>query len=183
MKLFKIYLIVLLILVNLVYARKAKIIDTHKAWDHYPSTSISGDAIRSLSIDTDMIRKLNKDNMNYIIDSKLRHLRKTADLLLSEGNDDEYRAHINIGIMYAKSGFFSNAFTSFSEALKIQQTTEVFNNIANLYYITGKNDKAIQFYKQALKIHKLRVCSFHSLLTMGSFQFLLPFHQLLNTQI
>jgi tetratricopeptide (TPR) repeat protein len=141
-------LFICLILTGLLVA-KLNIIDTHDAWLSYPSLDVSGE-IYNVDISLSKLNYYNKD-IDLIKQDKLDYLNKISKTMLSNNSYDDY---INVGIIYAQNMFYKIALDYFNKSLKLKETSRVYNNIANIYYILMNDVLAIKYYKLALKKSK-----------------------------
>ena len=145
--------IFLILLVSIfLFSSKLKIIDTHKAWETYPSTSGGNEKYKIEFPSKKDLKKLNANNINQIKREKTNYLYKLAQEKLNKTNS--INTYNIIGIIYAQNYFYEKALYYFKQALKFEKTSETYNNIANVYYIIRNDNLATKYYKLALKCQK-----------------------------
>lgn len=120
------------------YARKSLRLASmanNKNWMAYSYNNI-GEAFSNLD---------NDDSAYYYINKVIPYIKYI---------DRKHRAGFltNIGMLY-KEEFPEKAEELFLEALKCKETTAAYENLADVYYMTGKQEEAYRLWKKALTIN------------------------------
>ncbi len=99
-----------------------------------------------------LIDKNTKD-IQRLLKEKEEYLKRFSDEIL-ESATNMATAYNEVGILYAENYYYPIAIQYFISSLKTKKDWNVFNNIANVYYIVGQDDLAIKYYKMALGARK-----------------------------
>lgn len=145
--------IIFIVLLSLCVAEdNLNVIGVHKAWEKYPSASIK---IDTKEIELPDIKKLKESHgkiLAKIKEEKLMKLKRQINSILS--NDSTYQGHMEAGIVYAQNSFYTEAMREFKISLSMNETSLIYANIANIYYIKDKYRSAHNCYLKALKLDR-----------------------------
>ena len=79
-------------------------------------------------------------------------------------NADRPEAHLNLGLLFAELGRFSDSESEYQKALEIQPTfVQAYVNLADLYRLEGRDDEGEKLLRQALKIAPQNGDVYHAL--------------------
>lgn len=145
--------IFMLLLVASAYCKAPVVVDVHEAWESYPSADVKGEDYNIPFADESKLAEMNRLELSNIVEAKLRYLNGRAIMMLS--GTATYKDYVNVGVLYAQNGFYSNALRHFKKAQGLNSShSDIYNNIANIYYMTRQDSKAIKYYKKALRYDK-----------------------------
>ncbi|MFC1504703.1 tetratricopeptide repeat protein [Spirochaetota bacterium] len=151
----KIFILIVILSLSVFTQDDMTTIDVHDAWDQYPAADFKSKSDKELSLpDGDTVKLLHERILNYIKKERLEYVKaRVAEILNNKMQDDN--AHIQAGVLYAQNFFYKESLKEFNTAKKINpKNFNTYNNIANIYYLTGHFDLAMQHYKKSLEIEK-----------------------------
>jgi len=142
-------LLIIFIFSLALYGAKINIIDIHGAWRKFPSADISGTKTDINFSPSQKYKSQNITDFTAIKKEKIAYLAEVSGKLIKTNPKD--KAYMSAGILYAQNGFLEKSLTLFQKALTFNKANgDIYNNIANIYYIRRKYDEAIKYYLKAL---------------------------------
>jgi len=128
-------------------------IDVKDAWDQFPSASIdSGEKIIFEVPGKETVKSLHERVLEHIRNERLEQIQTKISNIL-HGRSSDAGAHIEAGILYAENYFYNFALKEFVLAGELEpRNYNVYNNIANVYYLTSNFDEAVRNYEKSLSL-------------------------------
>jgi|GEM_PF-1277876 len=124
------------------------IIDTHGAWGQFKPVSIEDKQEVSLPGKNKLLAAIREDI--FLQQSKgIEKLIKPYVEALKK-DPENYKARLNLGIIYGKKGYYENALREFEGILKKRtDDPHTLNNIGNVYFEEKKYEEAVKYYQKA----------------------------------
>ena len=122
-----------------------------EAWQDYEPVGLPGDAERIDLPHISEIETLYTSELDKFIQREITP--KVNELKESIKRNNNSPKEINkLGVLYARFGLFEQAEEEFNRILANQEYVPALINLANVYYIQGFIDDALEYYNRALKI-------------------------------
>ncbi|MBN8217556.1 MAG: tetratricopeptide repeat protein [Spirochaetes bacterium] len=129
------------------------VIEVRPAWEKFPPADFGTNAVRLESLPIDAITNLTARHTGMIRASRLAWLGNFARTNLER--DGGFKTHVEVGMAYAQNLFYSEALEWMQRALALNQNSSyVYNNLANVYYLSGDIPLALTNYFLALSISR-----------------------------
>jgi len=140
-----------LLLYSIVFP-KLSIIDTHKSWEQYPSATPEEKSMKDPELNLKKLLEYNNNTITELLKEKTLYLSEMAKIILKTNNT--HSGYCEVGILYAQNYFYKDALNYFFKGLKKKSDWNIYNNIANIYFMTREDKLAIKYYGLALKMKR-----------------------------
>jgi tetratricopeptide (TPR) repeat protein len=129
------------------------IIDVRAAWEKFPQADFGSNAAKLQSLPVAAIQKLTAMHTAQMKASRLAWLSNFAKTNLAR--DGGFKGHVEVGMAYAQSLFYAEAIDWMRKALLLNPNSSfIFNNLANVYYLSGDITQALSHYHTALTMSR-----------------------------
>lgn len=129
------------------------VIGVRSAWEKYPQADFGSNAMKLDPLSADTVNQLTTKHTAQLRLSRLAYLSNFAKTSLTR--DGGFKTYVEVGMAYAQSLFYPEALEWMQKALALNGNSSfVYNNLANVYYLSGNTQQALAYYQQALAISR-----------------------------
>ncbi|MDD5066380.1 MAG: PorV/PorQ family protein [bacterium] len=127
-----------------------RIVFVESAWKKYPSAQLN-ELWAFRFPDINKVAQKNREDSVKLMETVNREYQMAKEKL--DQYPDVPNFNNDMGILCSYAGLYTVAFDHFQKAIKLKPNWDsAYNNMANVYLLNNKLDKAVNYYKKALEI-------------------------------